>query len=284
MTLETPPSTEWCQRWRGGRASWRHPSEGGFDRSCYEAAPLSEAEAKAYVLRNHYAGSYPAAHARYGLWRGDQLVGAAVLAVPVNTAVLTGVFPGLVPMEESTTLGRFVLDDSVESNGETFFLGRVWRMAAQEGYRGVVSFADPMPRRDAAGSLVVPGHTGTIYQAANSSYLGRGTARRLCVLPDGTTLNDRSAQKVRRQERGHDHVEARLCALGAKPLQAGGDPTHWLRQAQLQVGARWVRHAGNHRYCFVIGRSRTERRQVALAMAPQPYPKSLDLDATSAAA
>jgi len=155
MTVITRPSTEWCQRWTAGRASWRHRFEGGFDRSRYEAAllPEAEAEAKAYVLRNHYSRSYPAAHARYGLWRGDQLVGAAVLAVPVNTAVLTGVFPGLVPMEESTTLGRFVLDNSVESNGETFFLGRIWRMAAQEGLRGIVSFADPMPRRDAAGSL-----------------------------------------------------------------------------------------------------------------------------------
>lgn len=58
MTGITQPSTEWCQRWTAGRASWRHRSEGGFDRSRYEAALLPEAEAK-LAIGPRRSGSWP---------------------------------------------------------------------------------------------------------------------------------------------------------------------------------------------------------------------------------
>jgi hypothetical protein len=77
-----------CQRWRpGGRHSWRHRSEGGFDARRYDVAPLAEADARTFVATNHYSASHPAARLRFGLYDGPWLVGVAVLGVPMQRRV-----------------------------------------------------------------------------------------------------------------------------------------------------------------------------------------------------
>jgi hypothetical protein len=143
--------------------------------------------------------------------------------------------------------------------------------------RGIVSFADPVPRRTAGGAVICPGHVGTIYQATNAIYTGRGTARTIIVLPDGTTLNDRAIQKVRRQERGHLYVEQRLCSLGAPAPRALEPPTLWLTGALATLGARRLRHWGCHRYCHVLGRTRRDRTRVRIGIASRTFPKHADL-------
>jgi hypothetical protein len=171
---EVSPASDWCQRWRDGTARWKHRSEGGFEPRSYEVGPLDDRTAKAYVERHHYSRTYVASRLRYGLWeRGGTLVGVAVLSVPVRATVLTCPFPELVPYTESLELGRFVLADRVPGNGETWFLARVFRLAAREGIRGVVSFSDPVARCDAAGKVTFPGHAGGIYH--NIRILARST-------------------------------------------------------------------------------------------------------------
>lgn len=215
---EVSPASDWCQRWRDGQSRWRHRSDGGFDAAQYEVAPVDDRTAKVYVERHHYARSYVASRLRYGLWdRRGGLLGVAVLSVPVRRAVLTGPFPELAPFHESLELGRFVLADAVPGNGESWFLAQVFRLAAREGVRGVVSFSDPVARRDAAGRLVFPGHLGVIYQASNAIYAGRGTARTLLLLPDGRVLNERALAKVRALDTGHGYVEELLRTFGAPP-------------------------------------------------------------------
>jgi hypothetical protein len=140
--------------------------------------------------------------------------------------------------------------------------------------RGVVSFSDPVPRRDAAGRLVFPGHVGLIYQASNALYAGRGTPRTLLVLPDGRVLHERALAKARALERGHGYVEELLERFGAPPRR-GADPARWLPHALAAAGVRRVRHPGNHRYLFRIG-DRRARRAVAVGPAARPYPKEPD--------
>ncbi|WMD06375.1 hypothetical protein [Streptomyces sp. FXY-T5] len=60
---------------------------------------------------------------------------------------------------------------------------------------------------------------------------------------------DRAAQKIRRQEQGHQYAEGQLIALGAPVPRAGCSPALWLREALAAVGARNVRHRGAHRFC-----------------------------------
>ncbi|MFG2731601.1 hypothetical protein [Streptomyces canus] len=90
--------------------------------------------------------------------------------------------------------------------------------------RGVVSFADPAPRRNNAGFLIAVGHVGTIYQASNAAYCGRATPRTVKLLPNGTVFNGKTAQKIRKQEQGHEYAAAQLIALGAPVPRAGSDP------------------------------------------------------------
>jgi hypothetical protein len=267
-----------CMRWSPGRVqSWSRPEDGGFDASRYGVAAIAEEHAKAFITRLHYSGTYPAASQRYGLFdlaSGQRaLVGVAVLSVPASKAVLTAVFPRLEPYKESLELGRFVLVDEVPANGESWFLGEVRRLAAATGLRGIVSFSDPVARRTADGTVIMPGHIGVIYQASNAVYTGRGTARTLAMLRDGTVFSARAAQKVRKQDRGHEYAERQLVALGARPMRAGETPASWLAVALADASARKIRHPGNHRYAFRVGTTRKDRAAVQVAPRAAPYPK-----------
>lgn len=114
---------------------------------------------------------------------------------------------------------------------------------------------------------------GTIYQASNARYTGRGAPATLVVLPDGKILNNRAMSKVRQQERGHEAVERRLVELGAAPPRAGQRPAEWLWAALDGIGASKMRHRGCHRYAFPLGTTRSERRGVRIAFDSLPYVK-----------
>jgi hypothetical protein len=228
----------------------------------YEAAPLDETAAKAFVLGHHYSGSYPAARFRFGLYRRGQLAGVAVFSHPCRDDVLTNVFPG--EALESVDLGRFVLLDEVPGNGETWFLARCFEGLRREELRGVVSFSDPVPRANAEGVVVFPGHIGTIYQAHNGVYLGRSTPRTLRLLPSGHVFSARAQQKIRGRERGWEYAVAQLVRAGAP--EPGDDLARWLKGA-LQAVTRPQRHHGCHRYAWAL------KRGAARHLEGQAYPK-----------
>ncbi|MEU5044566.1 hypothetical protein [Streptomyces griseorubiginosus] len=241
----------------------------------------NEEPAKAFVLAHHYSGSYPAVTVQFGLYDlvdGERrLCGVAVFGVPVSASVLTKPLPELRPFTESLLCSRFVLLDECPANAESWFLANCLKRLLDRGVHGVVSFADPVPRRTASGLLVMPGHVGTIYAATNALYASRATARTVKLLPDGTVFHERTAQKIRRQEQGHQYAEGQLIALGAPVPRAGCNPALWLREALVAVGARNVRHRGAHRYVWRLGRSRREREQIKLGLPVQrPYPKQPD--------
>lgn len=284
---EMPTASPWCQRWREGKHSWRHVRDGGFDARRYHVAVIpDEKPGKAFVLAHHYSRSYPAVKVQFGLYDtvdGERrLNGVAVFGVPVNTAVLTKPLPELRPFTESVECSRFVLLDECPGNAESWFLARCFDLLLAQGVRGVVSFADPVPRRTASGLLVMPGHVGTIYAATNALYTGRATARTVKLLPDGTVFHDRTAQKIRRQEQGHEYATAQLLALGAPRPRPGCDRARWLHEALAAIGARNVRHRGAHRWVFRLGRTRHEREDIKLGVPSlRPYPKRPDPEHTA---
>jgi hypothetical protein len=156
---------------------------------------------------------------------------------------------------------------------ESWFLGQSTRLAAAAGVRGLVMFSDPVERRRADGTVVMPGHWGCIYQASNAVFTGRGTPRTLALLPDGTVFSDRAAQKIRAGERGHEYAARRLVEMGARPPRPGQDLAAWLADALPATGARKIRHPGNLRYAFRVGATRRERAAVTITPRPRPYPK-----------
>lgn len=291
------PASDYCQRWSKGAHSWRHASEGGFDSRLYDVVPLPEKIARAFVIEEHYAASFPAARFSIGLLTRDEryplngamvggmaLAGVATFSTPMASRVLTSVFPTLAPYEESIELGRFVLTDT-PANAESWFLSKAFRLARERGIRGVVSFADPMPRHRRVtdvlddGTLVerveevLPGHVGISYQSLNARALGRSTARTLNYDPRrGVVLSERTLSKIRCGESGCDAAEKHLVSLGAPARRAGQDAKQWLHEALDALGVVRRRHQGNFRYAFALG-SLAERRRLPIVGEVTPYPK-----------
>lgn len=255
------------QRWRDRRETYR-PAE-PIDTRRYEVVELSgpgaDGKAEGFVCRHHYSASYVAARFRFALYCGDELVGMAVFSQPVNDRTLTNVF-GPIARTDAAELGRFVLLDEVPGNGESWFIARCFELLRPR-LCGVVSFSDPFPRDTLDGRLVHPGHVGTIYQATNGVYLGRGARNTLYLLPDASALNGRTLQKIRDRDRGASGTLERMVAFGARPLEPDEDASAWLARELPRV-ARRRRHPGNHRYAWAFARSM--RRCLRPAA---PYPK-----------
>jgi len=254
------------QRWRDRRDTYR-PAGETINTAEFEVAAIdTDRVAKAFVVQHHYSATYPAARFRFGLYRGGDLAGVAVFSHPCSNKVLTSVFPG--EAKESVELGRFVLLDNVAGNGETWFLARCFEQLRGEGLRGVVSFSDPIARTDDEGQTIFPGHVGTIYQASNGVYLGRGTARTLRILPNGTVFSDRAIQKIRAGEQGWVYSAEILEAFGApKAPEDAQERLAWL-QTHLALLTRPLRHVGNHKYAWAFQKADRKRLPTSL-----PYPK-----------
>lgn len=253
-----------CQRWRDRRDSYRTVGE-PIRTSDYDVAELSsDKQARAFIERHHYSGSFPAARARYGLMRHGELVGAAVLSQPPSQAALDAALPfetdGI-----RAELGRFVLLDDVPANGESWFLARCFELARREGFSAVVAHSDPVARTNGEGRLVFPGHIGTIYQATNATYCGLTPRRTQRLLPDGTVLSARALSKLRLRDRGWRYVVDMLLRHGA--TEPEGDWRMWVARA-VAATSRPYRHTGNHRYIWALERGL--RRSLP---APLPYPK-----------
>lgn len=161
----------------------------------------------------------------------------------------------------------------------------MFRLAADDGLRGLVSFCDPMPRRrqvrrtDGEGAArvveetITPGHVGIIYQATGALALGRSTARTLTYLPrHGLVLPARTLQKVRADEPGAEGAERRLVALGARPRRAGELRRNWLVTALTDLRAERIKHPGNYRYAWPLG-DRAQRRRAQIGMPSIRYPE-----------
>lgn len=255
---------EYVQRWRERRDSYRPVGE-PFDPRAFEVAAIpGDTEARTFVERHHYSGTFPAARRRFGLYTRGALVGVAVFSVPMVAGVLAVL---RCPPAEALELGRFVLLDDVGANAESWFLARCLRPLEREGFRGVVTFADPEPRTTAMGATVFGGHLGVIYQASSAIYLGRATPRTLRLLPDGTVLSARALSKIRGRERGWRYAVGQLVAHGA--LEPGDeDLGAWLARELPRI-TRGVRHHGNHKYVIPFA----PRLRRGLEGLGRPYPK-----------
>lgn len=239
------------QRWRERRASYR-PAGEPFDPSRYAVEPIAERDAKAFTLRHHYSGSYPAARFRAGLFHKEpfgqaRLVGVGVFSVPMNQRTVPSYFPDLLP-SAGVELGRFVLDDSVPGNGESWTIARMRRLrrAALPEVRAEIAYCDPIERRDETGALVKRGHVGTIYQATNAKHRGRSSPRTLWLAPSGASFADRMLSKIRREEVGEAYAFARLKEQGAPARRTGEAGAAFIRRLQDEGWLRPLKHPGNH--------------------------------------
>lgn len=237
-----------CQRWLHGRDRYR-PAGEVLDPSRYGVEEIDEATAKACVETHHYAGSYPAARLRVGMFEGPELVGVAVLSVPASNAV----FPKWLGVP-GVELGRLVLLDRVPGNGESWFLRRVFETIRAElrDVQAVLSFSDPMARTTIDGEQVKPGHYGVIYQAFGGRYLGRANPNTILLDPRGLVVSNRLRSKLTTDSRGRDYAERALLEAGAPVRQRFEDGKAWWKRCLREAPWRRVRHPGNHAYAWAL--------------------------------
>lgn len=258
-------------RWHRHRHTWVTPPE-RFRPDGYAVDIIDEVrQARPFVAEHHYEGSMPPVRLTVGLFdpRG-RVVGVAAFTVPITGAVIRA--HAAVPDDEGCELGRFVCAPSVAFNGESWFLARALRLLreAKPGIRAVVSYADPVERTCAAGTLVKRAHWGTIYQASNAAFAGRSAPRTLILDGNGRVINGRALTKIRKQERGWEGAARRLIEAGAPPRLAFEDPADWLDRALR--GFRRLRHPGN--LVYVFGVTHAESRRLQQLHGRRPYPKA----------
>jgi hypothetical protein len=257
-----------CQRWRDRRGSYV-PAGEPIDPRDFTVDVLEEARARPFVAQHHYSGTYPAARLAVGLFRRRELVGAAVFSVGMQDAAIpkwTGV-----DSHQGCELGRLVLLDDVAANGESWFLARAFRAlrAEKPELEAVLSYADPVSRRDAAGAIVKPGHVGTIYQALGARYRGRASKRTDYFTRCGRHVSRRALSKIRLDEVGAGYAADQLVALGLE-RQAGEDGLAWIVRLESTGELVKARHPGNHTYAFALTPA---AKSAGAALDEHPYPK-----------
>jgi hypothetical protein len=142
--------------------------------------PVSNATAKALMVRNHYLHSIPGGtKLAFGVMAGRRLVGALTLGVgPYNTPSLVDGAEG----DDCLTLTRLWLSDALPTNSESRVLGVVVRsLKKHTKVKFLVTYADP-----------ASGHVGTIYQASNWLYAGLSEPTPLYDLGNGIYVHCRT--------------------------------------------------------------------------------------------
>ena len=98
----------------------------------FGVGPIGRSETAGFLRQHHYLPALPANRFRFGLLRGTEFVGVAVLG-PGMPHTLRALFPDLEPAAESPVLDRFALLDDVKALRETWFLVRVFGLLRAEG-------------------------------------------------------------------------------------------------------------------------------------------------------
>lgn len=278
----------WAMRWHDGNPAWVHERFGWFDPDDYGVDLIDRKTAVSFITAHHYSRSVPALRKyRFGLFclAGEQpvLCGVAALSVPPRNEVLSGPLPDLEANHESAELGRLIILDQVAHGVESWFFAEIRRwLAANTTIRGLVMFSDPEMRTRNDGSVLLPGHVGTSYQASNARYVGLG-ASGWQILVDGLVFSNRAKSKVLALDTGWKYASQMLvdaCADLPEPLApldpAHDDPAEWLPRALKKAGAKRRKHGGCHKYVIPVGRNARERERVRIAGPVLGYPK-LDL-------
>jgi len=242
------------QRWRLKRTMLRGDAE-VIDPSIHSVDIIHcQKQAKPFIEEHHYSGSFPATRLSCGLFRNKDgkgsLVGVASFSVSMNPHAgpkYTGM-----PGNSSVELGRLVLLDEVEANGESWFLSRAFSLLRNEkaDIEAVYAYSDPVPRIGDRGAIIMPGHVGEVYQALSATCRGRARARSHFIAPNGSMISERTLSKIKLKEQGSEYATKQVLSAGVDPRRPGEDPKEWIARAieEGQISVR--RHPGNWVYTF----------------------------------
>ena len=266
---------ERSQRWRDRRDGFV-PNATTIDPAIHSVDVIDcYRDAKPFVQRHHYSGSFPATRLSCGLFRNgaggtSELVGVCSFAVPMNNASIP-LHTGLSGHLSAVDLGRLVLLDDVAGNGESWFVSRAFRLLRREkpDILSVIAYSDPVRRIASDGSVVMPGHCGMVYQALSAQLRGRSSSRSDSIMPNGRIVSPRALSKIRSGDTGSAYAERQLVDAGAPPRLWGEDPQEWVSRLKRSGHLNTRRHPGNLVYAFALTKA---ARLAARGKPNHPYP------------
>jgi len=235
-------------RWRERRARYR-PLQECFSPKHHAVEQIDSRTARDFVCRHHYSGSFVADRYNAGLFctagRGPAvLAGVATFSVPAGPSVLRQHLG--VDLDRGIELGRFVLTDETRAMAESWFAARAMRGVRRAlGVERILACSDPVPRHDAAGTLIKVAHGGVIYRATNARYGGRTRPRTLLLTPSGAVFNERTASKLANDEPGAAGALRLLQRAGAPPRHPHEDGRLYLARLVASGFLRRAPHPGN---------------------------------------
>jgi hypothetical protein len=135
--------------------------------------------ARPFIMENHYTGTCNYGPMSWGLFNGDELVGAIAFATPISEAVRKSIWKDEFEEEmkdRTTELHRLYTKDETPHNTESWFVSRAIKRLKEykPKHCAVISFADR-----------TEGHQGTVYQAVNAIYYGMTGEATYYRTPDG---------------------------------------------------------------------------------------------------
>lgn len=277
---QTALDLDLTQRWRNGFDSYV-PARSTIDTKLFRVDRICPRDAKDFVVKHHYSHSFVYDIASYGLIANDiragcvGLVGVATFATASNSKSVTK-YTGL-QYQQGAELGRFVLLDEPQANAESWFLSRAMKMFKDEHpeRKVILSYSDPHPRSTESGRVIFPGHVGTIYQASNALYAGRGTKRKLHLDIHGRAFSDRNFSKIRNREAGCERCLANLERATRTSRCFDESYAGFVERARRKL--RPLSHPGNHLYLFPLAADRREKleitKQIRTLHPKNTYPK-----------
>lgn len=208
--------------------------------------PVTYAFARQIILKYEWLGTMNRSRHHFGIFFGPYCAGVTCVAVGTGTGGIgvAGMF-GLQAQQELAVLVRGACVHWAPSGANSRLVSWTCRLLAQQRTaRLIVAYSDT----DA-------GEVGTIYQAANWTYIGMGAEKTQFVAPNGRIYDEKLPYDLRR-------------AAGTL------DTVTWAQQRDALLAAGWTEQTTNpkHRYACVLDRS--DRRLLdTVERMRLPYPK-----------
>ena len=205
--------------------------------SDYTITPVTREDCKPFILDIHYAKRWPSVSFRYGLFKGEELVGVVTYGTPASSGLRSGI-AGDTHKGEVLELNRLCLKYNVK-NEASMLVAKSLTMLPKG--RIIVSFADKSQ-----------GHVGYVYQACNFTYHGL------------------SAKRTDWKVKGKEHLHGMTIA---DEFRGVANRSQALRDKYGDDFYTTPRPR-KHRYIFIVG-SKTYKRSVtkSIKYKQEPYPK-----------
>ena len=147
-------------------------------RDLYEVREIDSATANELMIENHYLHRKASTMFSWGLFEGDELIGAIIYGKPASPMPCRGVC-GPDEADHVIELTRLWISDSSVRNAESFLIGATLRLLPPE-FDIVLSYAE-----------LAAGHTGVVYRASNWLYTGKSAKHGDWVLDGDTSKHNR---------------------------------------------------------------------------------------------